>query len=245
MNMRTALKQFEKLTIDNSPAILTTVGVVGTLATAILTGKATFKAAEILAEENSADPKDKVRLVWKEYVPAAGVGVIAVVSIVGANRIGSRRAAAIATAYAVSEKAFSEYKNKVLDKVGENKEREIRAEVAQDRVNRTPGSREVIISGTDVLCYETFTGRYFQSDMETLRKAQNDINAKILNDTYASLTEFYDRIGLESTTYSEEVGWNVDNLMELHFSTIMSEDNRPCICIDYTVMPVRKYYKLT
>lgn len=245
MNMRTALKQFEKLTIDNSPAILTTVGVVGTLATAILTGKATFKAAEILAEENSADPKDKVRLVWKEYVPAAGVGVITVVSIVGANRIGSRRAAAIATAYAVSEKAFSEYKNKVLDKVGENKEREIRAEVAQDRVNRTPGSREVIISGTDVLCYETFTGRYFQSDMETLRKAQNDINAKILNDTYASLTEFYDRIGLESTTYSEEVGWNVDNLMELHFSTIMSEDNRPCICIDYTVMPVRKYYKLT
>ena len=262
MTLAEIVKRAEKFTIDNSPLILTAVGVTGTLTTAYLTGKASFKAAHILEDAlddkrteiqtdiprgiPSLSGKEKFCLVWQLYIPAAGTGIITVVAIVAANRIGTRRAAAVAAAYSISERAFAEYREKVLEKVGESKERSVRDDLAQDRVNRNPvADREVIITGGgDVLCYDAFTGRYFKSDMETLKKAQNDLNYRVLNDYYASLSDFYNLIELPTTSFSDEVGWNSNRLLELKFSTVLSEDGRPCISIEFDVDPVRDYYRI-
>lgn len=238
-----------KFAADNSPAILTAIGVTGALTTAYLTGKASFKAAELIADEEARldtglKPKEKVELVWRLYIPAAATGLLTVTCIIGANRIGTRRAAALATAMTISEKAFTEYKDKVVERLGKNKEQAVRDEIAQERVDRTPVSqtREVIIAGGgDVLCFDVFTGRYFKSDMETIKKAQNDVNYQIINNMYASVSDFYNRIGLPPTGYSDEVGWNSDKLMELDISTTMSDDGRPCISINFAAVPVRDY----
>jgi len=249
-------KTVEKFTIDNSPTILTVIGVTGTVTTAILTGRASFKAAELIAHEQTKEnirghhqpltTKDKMRLTWTLYIPAVGTGLLTCAATVGANQIGTRRAAAVAAAYTISERAFTEYKEKVVEKLGESKEQNIRDEVAQDRVTRNPvGDREVIVTGGgDVLCYDAFTGRYFMSDMETLKKAQNDINYQIINQEYASLSDFYNKIGIAPTAYSDEVGWNNDKLLELKLTGTLSEDQKPCISIDFAVSPVRDYYKL-
>lgn len=253
MTFNSVIKRLEKLASDNSPLILTAIGVTGTITTAVLTGRAAFKAAEILHDDELTSPnvyeqtvKTKVALTWKLYIPAIGTGVLTVTCIVLANHIGTRRAAALAAAYSVSERAFAEYKDKVVEKLGEKKELAVRDEIAQDRVNNNPiGSREVVITGNgDVLCYDSISGRYFQSNVEALRKAQNDINAVILSDMYASLYDFYDIIGIPTTPYSNEVGWNVDTLLNLSFSTVMSTDGRPCVSLDYTVYPIRDYNRL-
>jgi hypothetical protein len=244
------------LITDNSPAILTAIGVTGTLSTAYLTGKASFKAGDILAREQRLrsqtidiapilETKEKVQLVWKLYIPAAGSAVMTTAAIVCANRISTRRAAAMAAAYSISEKAWNEYKDKVVEKLGANKERAVRDEIAQDRVNSNPvGVNQVIITGGgDVLCYDMYTGRYFTSDMETLKKAQNDTNYEVLNNFYCSLTEFYNRIGLSSTTTSDDVGWNSDEMLELTFSTTMSDDQRPCLAMSFAVEPIRNFHR--
>jgi len=257
MTLSSAAKHLEKLVIDNSPTILTGIAVAGTVATAVLTGKATFQAAKILDEEVASweqevmpikeQAKILVPKVWRLYIPPAITGVLTIVSIVGVNSIGNRRAAAIAAAYSVSEKAFEEYRAKVAEKLGEPKERAVRDELAQDRVDQNPVStREVIVAGAgEVLCYEAFTGRYFKSSMEELKKAQNDLNYKVLNDYYASLSDFYDLIGLPRTDYSDEVGWNCNKQMELEFSTTLADDGRPCISISFAVHPIRDYFRLS
>jgi len=66
----------------------------------------------------------------------------------------------------------------------------------------------------------------------------------VLNDFYASLSDFYDLIGLPTTSFSDEVGWNSDRLLELQFSTVLSDDGRPCISIDFRTVPIRDYYKV-
>lgn len=243
----------ERLVTNNAPLIMTAIGVTGTLTAVILGSKASFKAAAILdnaeyeAELMNEPPlniKEQAQLVWKLYIPTAGVSIVTIICIVGANRIGTRRAAAMAAAYSLSEKAFSEYKDKVIDTIGVNKEQKVRDGLAQDRVDNDPvTTREVIITGNgDVLCYDSITGRYFLSTMETLRKAQNDINERIINDGHATLHEFFSVIGLEATLYSSEVGWNSDSMLELQFSTTMSNDNRPCISLEYATYPIRNYY---
>lgn len=256
MTLGNLVRRLERVVVDNSPVILTAIGVTGALTTAYLSGKASFKAAELILNESywaETEPethpfeaKDKVRLVWRLYIPAATTGLLTVACIIMANRIGGRRAAALAVAYSLSERAFDEYKLKVIERIGSKKEQTIRDEIAQERVDRDPVSNKaVIVTGSgSVLCYESYTGRYFLCDMETLRKAENDVNHQVLHDSYASLSDLYDCIGLPHTANSEEVGWNSDRLLDISYSAVMSEDGKPCISVDFTVAPVRHYNRL-
>lgn len=254
MSIKEIVKRTEKLITDNSSGILTGVGVAGVVTTAYLTGKASFKAAEVIrdAEEKAGAPygsmeldlKERTLLVWRLYVPASLTGTLTIAAIIGSNRVGTRRAAALATAYTISEKAFVDYKEKVIEKLGENKEREVRDEIAQERITKNPPGEVIIIAGGDVLCYEAFSGRYFMSNMESIKKAMNDTNYIINNNFYASLSDFYKKLGLPTTSYSEEVGWNSDNIIDIDFSTVLSEDERPCISIDFRVVPVRDYFRV-
>jgi hypothetical protein len=249
ISLADAVRRAGKIVADNSPVLLTAVGVTGVITTAYLTGKASFKAAAILEEnEIYSDPlevKEKVQLTWKTYIPPALMGAATIAAIIAANRVGSRRAIALAAAYSLSEKAFEEYRSKIIEKIGEKKEREARDELAQDRVSRSAGIREVIVTGNgSVLCYEAFTGRYFLSDMETLRKAENDINHQVIHDSFACLSDLYDLIGLSHTSFSDEVGWNMDKLLELQFSTTLSESGKPCVVVDFKVGPTRHYHRL-
>jgi len=244
-----------KLAKDNSPLILTAIGVVGTVTTAVLTGKASVNAwLKVKAAEDAPDRQDPwapletreiVSVVWKEFIPPALSLVGTVTCIICANRIGTKRAAAMAAAYSLSERAMSEYKDKVVETIGKNKERKLRDEIAQDRVNRNPPREDLTIIGDlEVRCMEQYTGRYFSSNMETLKAAQNAVNHQILSGTdSASLSDFYDRVGLNHTGVSDEVGWNLDNMMELTFSTTVDEKDRPVLVFDYKVVPVRNYFR--
>lgn len=252
---------------DNSASILTGVGVAGTVATAYLTARATFRAAEIIRE--AEDPReedfkaggevlhqvttvdmltnlDKVSLVWKHYIPPAAMGIITITSIVAANRISSKKIAALVVASGISDRALNEYKQKVIDKFGERKETDIRDEIAQDRVIGHPAnSREIVLAGTgEVLCYDMLTGRYFQSTMEEIRRAENRVNYEMIHFNSVSLSMFYEELGLPPTPYTDSVGWNMNNHMEVKVSTVMSTDNRPCLAIDFSKQPLPDYDKI-
>lgn len=234
------VKNVEKLVRDNSTVILTAVGVSGTISTAYLAGKASYRAAIVLEHKQRTDdmamtPKEKAKHVWRLYIPAALSGVTTVACIVSSNRIGTRKTAAAYSLLTVSEKAFEEYKEKVIETVGVRKEQNVRDTIAQDKVTNNPvaNNQVIITQGGNVLCCELFTGRYFRSDMETLRRAENEINARILREMYANLSDFYSIIGLPYTSNSCDIGWNSDRLMKLKFSTVLSEDGNPCIAFDY------------
>lgn len=253
MNLNLIASRVAKLAADNSTTIFTAIGVTGVITTAYLTGRAAFTAAEILQEErddgrdgeDALDIREKVELTWKLYIPAAGTGILTVGFIIAANRVGSRRAAAMAAAYTLSERAFSEYRDKIIEKVGEKKEQSYRDDIAQDRVKKSPPREVFIIEGNSVLCHDAYSGRYFLSNIEALRKAQNDINHQVLNSYYASLTDFYDKIGLQGTSISDEVGWNSDKMLELQFSAVLTEEVKPCISVGFSVAPIRDYHRLS
>lgn len=256
MNLKHFIRTTEKFIFNNSPAILTGIGVIGTITTAVLTGTAAYKAGEILEEERwkkhaSTNPepltsREEFLLVWHLFVPPVVVGSLTISSIIGANRIGSKRAAALAAAYSLSDRAFTEYREKIIETIGKNKEQKARDELAQERFDRseTPSSEVLVIGTGNVPCYDAYTGRYFESNMEALKKAQNDTNYQIIHNWSASLTDFYDKIGLPPTAVSDEVGWNSEKMLEIEYTTVLSEDGRPCISINFTVVPIRDYWKL-
>lgn len=259
---------------DNSTTILTGMGVSGTVATAYLAGRASFRAAELIhdqeyfldeevirrlkaSDENGDENGEhitkvdlsnsaKLRLVWHLYLPAFGTGLTTITCIVMANKIATRQLAALAVASGISERALQEYKAKVIEKIGEKQNVAIRDEIAQDRVSQNPVTgREMIIAGAgEVLCFDMLTGRYFQSTIENIKRAENKVNHTLNNHMYASLTEFFEEIGLSATTFSDSVGWNANEMCEVTFSTTMSSDQRPCVAIDFVHPPFWEYARL-
>ena len=237
-----------------TPTMLTSLAVSGVASTTYLTGRASFKAARLIdhdqhlrdEEAGGAAPvlsrREMFKLTWILYLPAASVGATTIVAIVLANHEASKKIAALTVATGISDRAFQEYKAKVVEKLGENKEMAIRDEVAQDRVAAEKGSNEVIIIDGEVLCFDMATGRYFKSSMEKIRAAENTVNHDILNHMYASLSSFYDEIGLAPTPYSDTVGWNsLREMVDVQYSTVMSPDGRPCIAIDFVTPPYPEY----
>ncbi len=237
---------------EHSPEILTGIGITGLLSTTVLAVKATPKALQLIDEKKEEMNTDEltntevVKTCWKCYIPAAVTASVSVACLIGANSVNSKRNAVLATAYKLSESAFSEYKEKVIETIGEKKE-EVRDKIAKGRIEQNPvKNNEVIITGKgDVLCYDIVSGRYFKSDVDKIRKAENTLNKKLMNDMYCSLNEFYDLIGLPFTQMGFELGWNVnDSLVEIEFSTQLSEDDTPCVVIQYSVLPKCDYQHL-
>jgi hypothetical protein len=263
MNLSIIQQKAGQFLTDNASSILTAVGVAGTVATGVLTAKATFKAAELIQEietlrddhrnENGLDDEnypmtktEKVKLVWPQYIPPVLVATATIGSIVAANMMSAKRAAALAAAYGLSERNLREYKDKVTEKLGVGKEKALRDEIAQDRVTENPPKEVIIITNGDVLCYDMLTGRYFQSTVENIKKAENRINQELFNHQYASLSMFYEEIGLQPTNFTDEVGWNTfqTGALEVRFSTTTSPDDRPCIAIDFNNPPKPDYTQL-
>lgn len=237
--------QAQHLAVANSPAILTAIGITGVVSTAYLAGKASYTAAGIIrkAEMGKEEPppeewleklKQRTPYVWRLYIPAASSGAVTIGCMFMATKIGTRRTAAAAAAYSLSERAFSEYKDKVAETLGEKKEAKLRDEVAQTQVDkRPPSSAMVLMSGPgNVLCHDPFNGRYFHSDMESLRRAQNNINDKLLKEGYATLAEFYSYFDAWCSDMSSEMGWTKDKLLELDFSAALYQGT-PVLSFEY------------
>lgn len=239
--------------VKYGPEILTGVGIAGMITTTVLAVKATPKALELLEEKKKEEkveklaPIETVKACWKPYIPAGVTCAASVACLIGASSANMKRNAAIATAYKLSETALSEYREKVIETVGDKKEQLIRDKVAEERLKNDPVSKkEVIITGKGKsLCYDALSGRYFESDMEKIQKVENAINKRMLSEMYISLNEFYDELGL-SRMYplGDDLGWKLDDgLLEITFSPLLTDDGRPCLALDYNIVPKYDYSK--
>lgn len=236
------VKRAGQLTNRQSPAILTALGITGVITTAYLAAKASFKASDVIRADEIkngeiVDPIDRLKYytpkVWQLYIPAGVAGATTIGAIVYSNRLSSSRTAAAVSAYALTEKAFSQYREKVVDEIGKHKEQFVRDDIARDIVAENPPGKTIVIGSGEVLCCELHTGRYFMSDMEKLKRAQNEINLQSLHDLYVTLDSFYEFIQIPTTAHSSELGWDSDKLMELEFSTVLTDDGRPCLAFNY------------
>ena len=237
----------------HSPAILTALGITGMIGTTVLAVKATPKALDLIENKKEELDKDKLTVVetvkatWKCYVPSAITCATSAACLIGASSVHTKRNAALATAYKLSESALIEYRDKVVETIGEKKEQSVRDAIAKDHVEKNPvTNNEVIITDRGyTLCYDELSGRYFYSDIEKIKKAANELNRQMLNDMYVSLNELYYELGLEGTKLGEQMGWNVDRgLIDLKFSATVSADDRPCIVLDYRVPPMYDYQNM-
>ena len=254
-NLATIVASTRQFVSKRSPEILTGIGIAGMISTAVLAVKATPKAMELIEEKKREEwldklsPVEMVKVAWKPYIPAIVTCVTSTACLIGASSVNAKRNAALATAYKLSETALAEYREKVIETIGEKKERTVRDKVAEERVKKNPVSKnEVIITGNGkTLCFDPISGRYFMCSIETIKRAENTLNKQMLHDIsgYVSLNEFYDEIGLDHTSVGDDLGWNTNQIIDIDFSSQLNDNGEPSVVLDYLVAPKYDFYKFS
>jgi hypothetical protein len=133
----------------------------------------------------------------------------------------------------------------VVESIGEKKEQNVRDKVAKKQIDKQPVTKsEVIVTGRgDSLCFDPLSARYFTSDIEFIKKAENKLNKQMIHDIggYVSINEFYDELDLPHTDIGDMLGWNSDNLIDLDISAHVTDDGRPSLVINHYTRPIYNY----
>lgn len=238
----------------HSPEILMGMGIAGMITTTVLAVKATPKALLLIEdkkkelETDTLAPVEVVKTTWKCYIPAAVSGAMSIACFVGSHSVNVRRNAALATAYKLSETAFSEYRDSVIETIGEKKEKTVRDKVSEKQIAETPINKtEVIVTGKgQTLFLDPLSHRYFYCDMDKISKAENKLNKWINCDPFnagVTLNDFYEEVGLPPTAVGDNLGWNLNiGLLDIYTSAQKVEEGEehegePCLVINFTHPP--------
>lgn len=232
--------------IKNGPGLLTGLGITGMVSTIVFAVRATPKALRRIDQEkdylevDELTPLETVKVTWKYYIPAAITFTTSAACLIGASSVSAKRNAALATAYTLSETALKEYKAKVVETIGEKKEKIIREKIDKDHLDQKPlnTSNVIFTDKGNTLCFDYHSGRYFKSDIDHIKRARNELNRRLVGNGYVSLNDFYDELDLEHTKMGYELGWDLDDgNVEIEFSAQLANDETPCIVINYEVAP--------
>lgn len=258
------LEKAEIFTKKNSPVILTGLAIVGVISTAYAAYKAGPRADKILEayrkDIRDCHPNDKeariavVGETVKKMVPVVAPPIImggtTIACIVGSHSVSSRRIAALSAAYSLSETTVKNLNSKMEDMLGEKKTRAIKDSIMKDKLKADSEKDKKILSdgqlvipndGT-VLCKDLYSGRLFYSNAEKIKQAIAKCSYEIISDMYISLNDFYEAIDspqLPRIPMGEDLGWNIDDTINgklpITLAALLTDDNKPCLCIDYDI----------
>lgn len=254
-------KAIKQKLAKNSTHIMTGAGLISELATFYLIAKRApivRDELDILHEQLAKEDQEytKAQIFWKEvkvatpiYLPAIGTGLASMSLITGSDIKAAKRLAGVATALQIRNNDIAEYKAKVKELVGETKAEKINAAVAKEAVDKTyedykeKETKEVIPDGT-CLCYDKMSGRYFRSSSDEIRKAESKLNKQLISEMYVSLNDFYFELGLSPIGIGDDMGWNVDESIDIVFNSIVAPDGTPALVVEYLIQPRFDYTKL-
>lgn len=248
--MNGLLRQVQLFTKRHGATILTCVGGVGVIATTITAVKATPKALKKIkeAKEEKGDELTKMEIVkvaGTTYVPTVVLGVSSLVCIFGANAMNKRSQASLVSAYALIDSSYKKYKQKVIELYGKETHDKIVDEIVIEEarelgIHANCLGGDCMLTGEDacgdeVLFYDAFSNRYFESTIEQVMAAEYHLNRNFTLRGYTILNEFYDFLGLDPTDYGDKVGWTPeDGLYWIDFNhrKVVMDDGLECYIID-------------
>ena len=216
------MNRVELFVRKNSPIILTVVGSVGVVATSVLAVKATPKALLLIkdAEEEKGDKltvKETILAAWKPYIPSVITGTLTITCIFGANYLNTRNQASLMSAYMLLDRAFKEYREKMVELHGEEADEEVRRALMQAKYD------EMDIDGSHMLFFDYLSMRYFIKTMDEVLRAEAEFMEIFAHRGYAFLNEYYDILGEPRVAHGYQTCWtHIDsespyNCQELEF----------------------------
>lgn len=253
MEIKKVFENVSEYANEHSSDIFFGVGIGCGVAAVALMGVFSPKAYKAIEEKKNEQNVDKLSVVdtiktaGKFYILPILSEVVSIVCLSKSRKDDRASSAALATALAIREAASKTYVEKVKEVLGDKKEHEVQALVDKEQMEKSPFSRtELIVTpkGTTI-CYDPWSDRYFTSDREAIKKAENEINRDLRDELFVPLNELYYRLGLKETEAGKLLGFDMDKgYLEITFTSQLTEDgtDTPVRVLNYEVFAKPKYY---
>jgi hypothetical protein len=250
---------------QNAPTILTCLGGVGVIVTAIFAARATPKAISLIkqAEQEKGEELtkwEKVQVVAPKYIPTILIGGTTLACIFGANMLNKRQQASLTSAYALLDQSYKRYREKLIELHGEEMHNEIIDSIAADAEDAT-AIYPYVESGWGCytqyleddysepkLFYDVYGRRYFKAPLEQVLQAEYHINRIYTTQGYAVLNEFYDFLGIAHIDGGDDLGWAVSDectyWIDFNHRKTELKDGTICYLIDMIVEPSLEWKEL-
>lgn len=253
----------------HSPIIAASLGVVG-LGCAIYSAiKATPKAMQMVQDEEIKKNNDEMKKAMEEgreanmvpltkkekaviygkcYWKTAALTAVTAACIVGGVVLANRQTKAMTLLYGTAATTLEQYKNAANEIVGEKKARQINDKAVSDKLRSDDLDDPNLVIDTgfgNTLCVDGLSGRAFYSDMETIRKAINDLNAQLISCGALTLNEYWYALGLREikADYATLLGWRYDSpygygrQIEATFTSDLTPKGNPYLIVDVKTAP--------
>lgn len=281
--------------IKHGPKALVVFGILSGVAAAVMACHETTKASKIMQEKQrdmdaveklSADEtmsrkgeytdedrkKDilviNAQTAWKFaklYAPSVAMGAVSIGCILASHGLMAKRNAALGAAYATVSNALKTYRGNIVERFGEDVDKEMRYSIKAKKIKATEADPEtgkekkvkktVPVSTLDqVSDYARFfdeSSDAWEKNAEynlTFLKAQQSIaNRQLQRDGYLFLNDVYRMLGIKPSKAGQEVGWlrdtkTGDGYVDFGIYDIHSEAKRDfvngyerCILLDFNV----------
>lgn len=243
--MNNLLNSSKRFITRNAPTILTVVGGVGVVATSVLAVKATPKALTILkeAEEEKGEEltvMEKVVVAGPSYIPAVVTGAATLACIFGANVLNKRQQASLASAYAMIDASYKEYRKKVDELYGEEADAHVREEISKDKYKEN----DILKGDGKQLFFDEFSGRFFRSTLEKVQNAENLVNRDLVMQYYCTLNDFYGYLGIPHIDGGHEIGWSETMNEQAYWQTWVDFSNLKTLTDDGVEYYIIRIYQL-
>lgn len=237
------LKIAQTFILRNSHHILTGLALVGIGASVALSVRADRQMQEWDIDEVKRLTKEqRIKIYAKIYAPPAIAILATGACVLGAHSISVKRESSLLLAYEGTRQVYDRYRASVQDRLGPE-EKQI-AEKAASKAQPVP--RETIVYGEgDVLFYDAYSGRYFKSTVNKIDRVVNELNYTLLREMCVSLNEFYAGIGLDGISLGDQLGWNEQRQIEVHYGAKVSEEGKAVVIVDFVVEPTEKWFKFS
>lgn len=235
----------------NSPTILTCIGAAGVVATGVMSVRATPRAIELLeqAEEEKGEKLtafEVVKTAGPVYIPSLLIGASTIACIFGANVLNTRKQAALTSAYALLNQSYKEYKDKVVELYGIDANKAVLEGITKDHYKGTDISLSEDGENEKELFFDFYSLNYFEATMEDVIKAEYNLNRNLTTFGFASLGEFYDELGIPTSSHTHSIGWSMEagaifygySWVDFEHEKVELDDGLECWCLSMVHDPI-------
>lgn len=248
----------EKITkgvVRYTPEILAGTGIACFIGSTIAAVKAAPEASKRVEAKKAEVKKEKLTVkenlecTGKLYLPAVVLGTAGVGLVTASVCSSNKRYLALSTSYSLLREFTDSYKSHVVETIGERKEKKIRDEIAQEKVDNDNSNTPVIITDTgNTLFKESLTGQRFRGDINKVKKMAIEFANKEFGcpEGYFGVGEWLDALGLDVPETMHDMGWSVSDqgrAVTIDFTACVDHKNNdePCLVINYYPMPISDY----
>lgn len=254
---KTLFREAWRFVERNSQVILAGMSMVSTVGAAVLAAEATPKAMQIITDEEWTrhellEPKEKIKLTWKCYIPAAGLTLLSCACTLGGTKIGLGKQAELMSMVVAGENLYERYRKKVQTVLGVEDENKIQAFMAQEQFEKGPVIKQENCGGLimpaslgiydtgdgDELILEAWTGKLIRSSESALKNHCAAFNqlCSTAPATFFPITDFYYEANMPVPQGAHIVGYSSDYRMNevrfewdspAHVYKIMTYENNP------------------